>query len=102
MIPNIESTMIQSNVEIQPDADGEERMLQADVVLELDMKLYQEETLSLLQDVYTPKMDCVPVNQEEILESLLIRNYSKCRVSDKIGISAPRTGCSRSVTAMER
>ena len=90
MIPNIEASMIQANIEVQPDADGEERTFQADAVLELDMKLYQEETLSLLQDVYTPKMDCVPVNQEEILESLLIRNYSKCRVSDKIGISAPQ------------
>ena len=58
--------------------------------LELDMKLYQEETLSLLQDVYTPKMDCVPVNQEEVLENLLIRNYSKCRVGDRISVSGPQ------------
>lgn len=89
MIPNIETSLLQANVEIQPDADGEERLLQADVVLELDMKLYREDTVSLLQDVYTPRMDCVPVNQEEILESLLIRNYSKCRVSDRIKVSGP-------------
>lgn len=90
MIPNIEASMIQANIEVQPDADGEERTFQADAVLELDMKLYQEETLSLLQDVYTPKMDCVPVNQEEVLENLLIRNYSKCRVGDRISVSGPQ------------
>ena len=41
MIPNIEASMIQANIEVQPDADGEERTFQADAVLELDMKLYQ-------------------------------------------------------------
>lgn len=91
MIPNIETSVLQANLEIQPDADGEERLLQADAVMELDMKLYQEETLSLLQDVYTPKMDCVPVAQEETLESLLIRNYSKCRVSDRISVGSPQS-----------
>ena len=39
MIPNIETAVINQSLEIKPDADGEERILQADVVLELDMKL---------------------------------------------------------------
>lgn len=54
MIPYIDTTMLQSNLEIKPDADGEERVLLVDVVLELDMKLYQEETETILLDVYTP------------------------------------------------
>ena len=62
MIPNIEVTMIQNTMEIAPDADGEERMLQMDVVLELDLKLYQETVSELLQDVYTPKKQAVLVS----------------------------------------
>mgnify|MGYP006918147005 CR=1 FL=1 len=49
MIPRIESTLGQTTLEIQPDSDGEERVLQAEAVLELDICLYQEETVSLLQ-----------------------------------------------------
>lgn len=86
MIPYIETTMIQKNIEIKPDADGEERVIQVDTVLELDMKIYQEETDSLLMDVYTPKKECIPERKKEILEQLLVRNYSKCRVSDRISV----------------
>ena len=39
MIPNLEASVISQSLEVRPDADGEERKLQADVVLELDMKL---------------------------------------------------------------
>ena len=31
MIPHIETTMLQAGLEIKPDADGEERILQADM-----------------------------------------------------------------------
>ena len=84
MIPNIEVSMVQSSMEIAPDADGEERILQMDAVLELDLKLYREETVSLLQDVYTPKKKTVPVTSPRKLESLLVRNCSKCRISDRL------------------
>lgn len=84
MIPNIEVTMVQNTMEIAPDADGEERMLQTDVVLELDLKLYREVSMQLLQDVYTPKMKTIPLSRPRELESLLVRNYSKCRIADKL------------------
>ena len=76
--------MVQNTMEIAPDADGEERMLQTDVVLELDLKLYREVSMQLLQDVYTPKMKTIPLSRPRELESLLVRNYSKCRIADKL------------------
>ncbi len=90
MIPRIESTLGQTTLEIQPDSDGEERVLQAEAVLELDICLYQEETVSLLQDVYHPHRECIPKVQEETLESLLIRNSSKCRLTDKLQMRVPK------------
>ena len=86
MIPNIETAVINQSLEIKPDADGEERILQADVVLELDMKLYREEEHDVILDVYTPFRQCVPEGREEILESLLIRNFSRCRLSDRVEV----------------
>ena len=41
-------------------------MLQMDVVLELDLKLYQETVSELLQDVYTPKKQAVLVSSPKI------------------------------------
>lgn len=86
MIPNIESGIVSQSLEVKPDADGEERIFQADVVLELDMKLYREEEHDMILDVYTPFRECVLKSRNEKLESLLIRNFSKCRLSDRIEV----------------
>lgn len=86
MIANIDTAVLHQSLEIKPDADGEERILAADVVLELNMKLYREEEHDLLLDVYTPLKECIPHGKEEALESLLIKNYSKCRVTDRIEV----------------
>ena len=41
LIPHIEVSVLHHTMEVKPDGDGEERILQADVVLELNMKLYR-------------------------------------------------------------
>ena len=86
MIPNIEVSIMHQGIEVKPDSDGEERTLVADVVLELDMKLYREEEHDLILDVYTPLKECIPQGQPEMLESLLVRNFSKCRVTDRVEV----------------
>ena len=53
MIPDIEASVVSQGLEVKPDADGEERILMADVVLELDMKIYKEEEHEIILDVYT-------------------------------------------------
>ena len=86
MIPNMEASVINQEIEVKPDADGEERVLQADVVLELEMKLYREEEHEIIVDVYTPVKNCVPHGKKEVLETLLVRNFSKCRLSDRVEV----------------
>ena len=86
LIPNIEISVVHQGIEVKPDADGEERVLQADVVLELNMKMYREEEHEILLDVYSPLKECVPQGKEEILESLLVRNFSKCRLTDRVEV----------------
>lgn len=86
MIPNIETSVMHQGIEVKPDSDGEERILAVDLVLEMDMKLYREEEHDLILDVYTPLRECIPHGNEELLESLLVRNFSKCRVSDRIEV----------------
>ena len=86
MIPNLEASVISQSLEVRPDADGEERKLQADVVLELDMKLYREEEHDVIMDAYTPFRQYQPKGRPEMLESLLIRNFSRCRLSDRVTI----------------
>ncbi len=86
MIPNVEITMPQSDLKVKQDDDGEERILGVDAVLELEMKLYEEEELSLLTDVYTPARDCRAIRENYKLESLLVKNFSKYKVNDRVKV----------------
>ena len=76
--------MSHSDLKVKQDEDGEERMIGVDVVLELEMNIYEEEEISLLLDVYTPARDCQAIREEKRLESLLVKNFSKCKVSDRV------------------
>ena len=86
MIPNIGFSVMHQSIEVKPDSDGEERVISVDVVLELDMKLYREEEHDVIMDAYTPFRQYQPKGRPEMLESLLIRNFSRCRLSDRVTI----------------
>lgn len=86
MIPHIEAAVVSQSLEVKPDADGEQRILMADVVMELDMKLYEEKNQELILDLYTPSRECIAHGKTEELESLLVRNFSRCRIADRVEI----------------
>lgn len=86
MIPYVETAMGQTSLEVKPDEDGEERTIQMEWILQLDMKLYQETMENVLADVYTPQKECVPERKTQTLEQLLVKNDAKCRIQDRITI----------------
>lgn len=88
MIDNITFTITGKNLEVMPDADGEERIVDVEVVIDMAIKMYEEEELELLSDVYSPYKDLVPVMKEAHYESLLVKNNSKVRVNDRIRVAA--------------
>lgn len=89
MIPNIEVAVAQTDMEVKPDPDGEERIVQADMVLDLDILLYSQREYSQLLDVYTPRKECVLNRTAETLEELLVRNHAKCRVTERLKTREP-------------
>ena len=48
------------------------------------MKTITAREHDLILDVYSPLKECIPQGKEMCLESLLVRNGSKCRVADRI------------------
>ena len=51
MIPDISWQISHSEIEVRADFDGEERVACLDLVLDLDIKLYEEEQIEALSDV---------------------------------------------------
>ena len=87
MIPSIELKLSAADIEAKPDYDGEQRLLQLDGIINVDIKLYEEQHLSVLKDVYSRERELLPVTGMAEYENLLMKNVSKCRAGDKIKVN---------------
>jgi LysM repeat protein len=90
MIPDVVVSLSGSSLEVRPDTDGEPRTLLLDAAIDLDIRIYQEEQAQILTDVYTPTRELIPVIRQETYESLVLRNFSKCRTSGRIRMEQSR------------
>lgn len=92
MIPDISVSIGHCEVEIRPDADGEERKISLDMVLDLDMKLYEEEQTEILADVYGVTKEVDAVTGTGSCKRIRMRSLGKTRVEErmKVGAGLPR------------
>lgn len=86
MIPDIEISVAQKDIEIKPDYDGEQRVVNIDMVLDLNIKLYEEEKVDMVADVYSVSKEVETETEQGVYQNLLLRNNLKCRVNDRIRI----------------
>lgn len=87
MVPSVTVRLIHRDVEANPDADGEMRELELDSVLELEMKLYKEENMELLSDLYSTNRDLTLQTGVACFDKILTKNMSRCKIVEKIGLS---------------
>lgn len=90
MVPMVNVRIAHKELEAKPDYDGEMREFNADVVLELDIRLYQEEEVKLLDDLYSTKEELQPVTQNAKFQKILAKNACKCKVAEKISLNDER------------
>ena len=84
MVAQVMTGIHSRDLEIKEDEDGESRVLDAEVVVDFDIKVYGQEQLELLTDFYSLKERCKPVYEDSFFENLLVHNKSKCRITGKI------------------
>lgn len=89
MIPAINVRLLHRGIEMKPDYDGEMRELELDAVLELDMKLYEEQNVELLSDMYSTNKEMVLDTGTACFDRLLAKNICKCKVAEQIKIQKP-------------
>ena len=89
MIPAINVRLLHRGIEMKPDYDGEMRELEVDAVLELDMKLYEEQNVELLSDMYSTNKEMILDTGEACFDRLLTKNVCKCKISEQIKIQKP-------------
>lgn len=88
MIPEIRIRPVHRSVEPKEDYDGEMRLLAIEAVLEMDVVLYREEHLIVLDDVYCPGADVDLQSRPVTVDHLVTRNASKYKMTDKLTLSS--------------
>lgn len=88
MIPDITYHISHNEIEVRTDFDGEERVACLDLVLDLDMKLYEEEQIETLTDVYGVAKDVQPVMRQGTFSRLLVRTSGRTKLTEQVKLPA--------------
>ena len=88
MIPEIRIRPVHRMVEAKEDYDGERRLLSVEAVLEMDVTLYREELVTVLDDVYCPGADVILHSRPVTVDHLVTRNASKYKMTEKINLGS--------------
>ena len=81
MVDDIVCSVGHKEIEVKADADGEERVVSLELVLDLDMKIYEEEQTEILSDVYGVTKEINVVTGTAKLKQLLMKNNGRTRLN---------------------
>ena len=71
-------------MEVKPDEDGEQRVLEIELPLNMTMKFYEDVKLPILKDAYSTACELTLSKKPVTFEQLLLKTQNVIRVSDQI------------------
>lgn len=74
----------QPYLSVRPDFDGEERNIGVDLVLDINMKLYEEENIDIITDIYGVTKEVETVTRPCTLQKLMARVNGKMKVNERV------------------
>ncbi len=87
MLPDIRYRLGQQELTARPDFDGEERNVSLELVLDIAIRIYEEERLEIISDIYGVSREISTVSHRADLRRLLSRVTGKTKVTDHIRVS---------------
>ena len=88
MVGDISCRIGHKELEVKADEDGEDRKISLDIVLDLDMKIYQEQTTEVVCDVYGVTKEIEAVKGSGKWKELLLKTTGKTKVSERFKVAA--------------
>lgn len=88
MIPGIDVKMYQGIVDTVKDEDGENRIIRFEAAISVDIKVYEEEQVSVITDIYSPYVNLVKEEKKGNFYNLLIHNQSGTKISSRLKCEA--------------
>lgn len=88
MLPDIRYRLGQRELAVRPDFDGEERCIGLDMVLDFMIRIYEEEQLEIISDIYGVANEISTSTHRADLRRLLARVTGKTKVTDHIHVKS--------------
>lgn len=86
MIPFGDIRLGNCTIRAEADYDSELRVISTEAVIDLDVRLYEEERFSIVTDLYSPELELTPEYHLADLESILTRNSANIKVGGKLSM----------------
>ena len=88
MIAQVDIRIQERNLEVKADEDGEDRILELEAVLGLDMRVYNETDIQLLADIYSTSTEIIPEYKDTFFNNLILKNNSKAKIQERMALGA--------------
>lgn len=89
MIPIISYEPEIQDTEIRPDYDGENRIFGLEVVMNLKIGLYHEDTVSVVTDLYGINRDVETQKKDAVLQTLHMQNEGSYKITGNLRVKNP-------------
>ena len=83
MILDAECVLGKGDVTIGTDTDGEERVILVEHKVDMCIKMYEDKTVRLLTDLYSPQLETHPSTEKMCYENLVMRNSAKAKITHR-------------------
>ena len=87
MLPDIRYQLGQQELAVRPDFDGEERNIGLELVMDIAIRIYEEESLEIISDIYGVSKEISTQTHRADLRRLLSRVTGKTKVTDHVRVS---------------
>lgn len=84
MLPAIRFEIGTENMEVRPDFDGESRVVGLELILNMDIKMYEEENMEYVEDAYGIEKEIELTRKDSVYKKVLLSNSDKLKVSGKL------------------
>jgi len=91
MVLDANAMLGKGDVLIRPDADGEDRVIAVEYSVNMNIKMYEDEEIRLLSDMYSPQVEITPETECFSYENLLMRNVAKAKINFRKRIADNQT-----------
>lgn len=83
MIIDADLSIGKGDVSVKQDTDGEDRIIAVEYNVDMNIKMYDDEDMKLLCDMYSPQVEIEPRTEQFAYQNLVMKNTALVKVSDR-------------------